>query len=370
MEIKRKVLVIGGGPAGSTAAALLASNRIEVTLLEKDLSFRKPCGGGIPSVAFDEFDIPRDQILKEIRKVRLVPPAGETVEVDINPDRLMIVERSAFDNFLRNSARASGAEVLEGKFISAEKVDKLFSCKIMQADREIRCAAEYIIAADGVNSRVRQSQGIGPNSAVYTISEQVSGSSPDACEFWFSSAHAQNFYSWVFPSPEGVSIGTGSSDPRRVSNLLQIFKERIGFDERHYPAGPVRRKAFKIPRWRGDLYNRGNIIFSGDSAGQVMPLSYEGIYYAMKSGVCAAEAVLGGRASLYKKIWESRFFRTFWFCSKLNEYFLKSDSNAERLISLHKKSAVLEIAKNLWLSKNCESKTVQNYIKLVGKLFI
>lgn len=369
MKIKAKVLVIGGGPAGAIAASVLCGNGIEVILIEKNLSSRKPCGGGIPSLAFREFAIPPDQVHREVTSVKLVSPGNETVEVNLGPDKIMIVDRAKFDSFLRKKAEKEGAEILEGNFIGAEKENKLYSCKIERDGRELNLGAEYIIAADGVNSKVRASEGIRPNPTVFTISERISDMLTEKCEFWFSSSHAPGFYSWMFPAPEGISIGTAAADGRTIGRLLEIFRERLGFNNAGLN-GSRQTRMYKIPIWKGDLYNKGKIIFVGDSAGQVMPLSCEGIYYAMKSGQCAAEALLQDNANLYKKIWESRFYKAFWLCSRLNEYFLKNDTHAEMLVSLHKNITIQEIAKTLWLSKNAEVNTIRGYIKLLGKVFI
>ncbi len=366
MRIKTKVLVVGGGPAGATAASFLSKNGVEALLLEKNPAFVKPCGGGIPSIAFEEFAIPAEQVKREVNAIKLVSPDSNTVEIDLAPRKLLIVDRSRFDTFLREGARNAGAAVMEGRFINAERVRNLYVCRLVTDGEERECEAEFILAADGVNSRVRLSQGLKPVKTVYTISERINGPSPESCEFWFSSAHAPGFYSWVFPSPDGISVGTGSDDVGSIKRLFTVFKRRLGLPS-HSSNGGSQSKIYKIPKWSGDLYNKGNIIFAGDSAGQVMPLSYEGIYYAMRSGECAAEAILQGKAGLYREIWESRFHKVFLFASMLNAYFLKNDMHASRLVTLHRKKKIQEIAKNLWLSKDCKAVTLGGYIKLLGK---
>jgi len=368
MRIKTKVLIVGGGPAGATAASVLSKNGMEAMLLEKNPAFVKPCGGGIPSVALEEFAIPGEQVKKQVGVIKLVSPDGDAVEIDLAPKKLIIVDRSGFDTFLRENARKSGARITEGRFVSAELVKNIYVCRVVTDDKEMEYEAEYIIAADGVNSRVRLSQGLKPVKTVYTISERINGPSADKCEFWFSSAHAPGFYSWVFPSPEGISIGTGCEDAGSIKQLFESFKRRLGLPPDEPANGGSRSRIYKIPKWNGDLYNEGNIIFAGDSAGQVMPLSYEGIYYAMRSGECAAEAIIQGRADFYKNIWEGRFYKVFLLSSMLDAYFLKNDIHAKRLVSLHKRQKIQEIAKSLWLSKDCKTVTLCGYIKLLGKL--
>ncbi len=365
MKHKTKVLVVGGGPAGSTAASVLARQGIEVLLLEKKTLFSKPCGGGISSVACKEFYIPERQMQKKVDTVRLISPRGNTVCIDLNPEQLCIVDRLQFDGYLRERAAQAGAEVLEGTFQGVTSRKKFYRTSLTDGEGRKEIESEYIIAADGVNSKVRNSLGIGAQPALLTISEKIGGLQSDACEFWFSSQHAHSFYSWVFPSANGISAGTGSGFPGRIKHLFETFKRRM---QLHNHEGEM--NMHRIPVWKGDLYNRGNILFAGDSAGQVMPLSFEGIYYSMKSAELAAEAVIKGDAGLYRKTWKGLLYKRFLFMSKLSSYFLKNDVHTEKLVSLHSKPEVQEAAKALWLFKDQETGNLRKYLRFVGKLFI
>ncbi len=81
MKLSAKVLVIGGGPAGATAARFLADQGIDVILLERNLFFVKPCGGGLSIGAFDELGIPKTAIKKEVKKIRVISPLGERLDI-------------------------------------------------------------------------------------------------------------------------------------------------------------------------------------------------------------------------------------------------------------------------------------------------
>lgn len=359
--LSAKVLVVGGGPAGATAARFLAQNGVDVILLERNLSFVKTCGGGVPLSTFDELGIPKTVIKKEVNNVKIVSPIGECLDIELRGGSLAIVERGVFDNVLRKQAEEHGVKVLEGEFLGIAN-DKPYKVEANVGEAKTEIVSEYIIAADGVNSKVRRSLAIKPSRSLFTVCEYIKGTQTNACEFWFGSYHAPGLYSWIFPAAGGFSIGTGCFEPGGINIFLRRFKER----KKIMTEG--RKRVYRIPMWKGDLYNKGRVLFSGDSAGQVLPLIYEGIYYAMKSGEFAARAVIAGRVDHYKKLWKDRFQKRFTFMDKLRNYFLKDDVSAEKLVALYRRPEVQEASMNLWLRKDSSREGIMRYIKLFGKL--
>ncbi|MEW6162808.1 MAG: geranylgeranyl reductase family protein [Nitrospirota bacterium] len=361
MKLKTKVLAVGGGPAGAIAARYLAEWGVEVVLLERNLSFKKPCGGCVPLSAFDELGIPKMAIRKEVKCIRMVSPMGERLDIELRGGSLAIVEREEFDRMLRDEAEKKGVEIIEGEFtgIITDGKEHRIVANVKGVRTEIM--TEYVIAADGVNSRIKAALGIKSSKCLFTLSERIGGVKTDFCEFWFGSLHAPGFYSWVFPAREGISAGTGSSEPRKVLALFKRFKEKRGIAQEGL------RRVYKIPIWTGDLYNKGNIIFAGDSAGHVMPLTYEGIYYAMKAGEFAARAIIEKKVANYKRMWKIRFQKRFSLMDKIGNYFLKNDLSAERLVALHRRPEVQEASMRLWLRKDSSREGLQSYIKLFRK---
>jgi len=395
--LRTNVLVIGGGPAGSTAARFLAENNIDTILVERDLSYIKPCGGGIPSTALHELNISEEVVKKKINKMRIVSPKGEDVEVELKGGHLCITGRGDFDSKLREMAADKGASIMEAEFIRFDEVDRNITSTVRKrsAGEEIKIKSDYVIASDGITFRAGSSIRHERPDCLYTISAHIKPTpsleggglgGDDACEFWFGSNHASNFYSWVFPSQEYSSIGTGSKNPKELTALLDRFiRRRFGI----YPPNPPLAKggirggaaenflgqnlinkprAFKVPEWNGTLFNTKNILFAGDAAGIVMPITYEGIYYAMKSGEFAARAAIEGRPALYKKLWNSRFRNRFLLMSKIRNYLFKSDSNIEKFVALHKLPEVQEIAMRLWLKKEAGSSALISYMKIFKHL--
>jgi geranylgeranyl reductase len=360
MRLSTKVLVIGGGPAGAIAARFLAESGVDVILLERNLSFVKPCGGAVPLYAFDELGIPKTIIKKEVKAIRIVSPQDESIDIELKGENLTMVERGEFDRALRNCAVEKGAEVIEGEFINII-TNKMYKIEANIGEGKAGIISEYIIAADGINSKVRRALGIKPPQAFYTVSERIKEVKIDHCEFWFGSSHAPNSYSWVFPKAEGISAGTASLVSKDINTLFERFKER----RRITPEG--KKRIYRIPIWKGDLYNKDRVIFAGDSAGQVMPLIYEGIYYAMKAGEFAARALIEGKVDNYKRIWKTRFQKRFVLMDKLRNYFLKDDLSAGKLVALHRRPDIQEASLRLWVRKDSSREGLKSYIRLFGK---
>ena len=116
------VAIIGGGPAGATAAADLADSGHRVLLLDRDGRI-KPCGGAVPPVLLREFEIPESLLEARVNTARMISPANEEVDMTIG-GFVGMVDRETFDEWLRNRAAEKGAERRTGKFERFERDEK------------------------------------------------------------------------------------------------------------------------------------------------------------------------------------------------------------------------------------------------------
>ena len=114
------VVVVGGGPAGATAAEDLAHAGRRVALLDRAGRI-KPCGGAIPPRLIADFQIPDAQIVARITTARMISPTGRRVDIPIEGGFVGMVDRGPFDAFLRDRAAAAGAEPLTGTFQRLER---------------------------------------------------------------------------------------------------------------------------------------------------------------------------------------------------------------------------------------------------------
>ena len=100
------VVVIGGGPAGATAASDLAKAGHSVLMVDRE-GRTKPCGGAIPTRAIRDFDLPNHLIKAKIGAARMISPSKKTVDMEIGDIGFVgMVDRDEFDPWLREIGRA------------------------------------------------------------------------------------------------------------------------------------------------------------------------------------------------------------------------------------------------------------------------
>jgi len=109
------VIVVGGGPAGATAAADLASRGRSVLLLDRAGRI-KPCGGAIPPRLIQEFEIPDELLVARATAARMVSPSNRSVDMPIEGGFVGMVDRDVFDEWLRERAASLGAVRRTGTF--------------------------------------------------------------------------------------------------------------------------------------------------------------------------------------------------------------------------------------------------------------
>jgi len=169
-----------------------------------------------------------------------------------------------------------------------------------QGDTEMtsRVRARAVIGADGARSEVARQAVTGgdPMPCVFAYHEIVrrpatlpEGYDPTRCDVVYDGRLSPDFYGWVFPHGDTLSIGTGSADKGfSLRTATAALRESSGMAG----AETVRREGAPLPmkplaRWD----NGRDVVLAGDAAGVVAPASGEGIYYAMYGGQLAAEAV-------------------------------------------------------------------------------
>lgn len=347
-------VVVGGGPAGATAATDLARQGHQVVLLERGGRI-KPCGGAIPPQLIEEFAIPQDLLVARIRSARMVSPSEKKVDMPINDGYVGMVDRDVFDPWLRDRARAAGADVRTGSFDSLERTTDgqvLVHYTGRRDDGEPvarTLKTKALIGADGAKSRIaRQSMPDVPQvpwvAAYHEIVESPASDAaadfdPQRCDVWYQGKLSPDFYAWVFPHGDKTSIGVGTARKGfSLRGAVRDLRKTIGLED----APTVRCEGAPIPMRPMKRWDDGrNVVLAGDAAGVVAPASGEGIYYAMTGGRLAAEAVgefVHSADPAALRLARKRFMRShgkvFWVLGMLQRFWYANDKRRERFVSM------------------------------------
>ncbi|PXW55033.1 geranylgeranyl diphosphate reductase [Methylobacterium sp. B4] len=359
------VVVVGGGPAGATAAADLAAGGRRVLLLDRAGRI-KPCGGAIPPRLIRDFAIPDALLVARIRSARMVAPSARHVDMPVGDGFVGMVDREHFDPFLRERAGLAGAEVRDGLF---ERITRetpgvaTIHYRLGKGGEERRAQARLVIGADGATSNVGRAEIPGHVRmrqvfAYHEIVRRPAGAEHDEarCDVYYQGRLSPDFYAWIFPHGETVSVGTGSARKGfSLRSAIRDLRAGTGLDA----CETIRREGAPLPlkplkRWD----NGRDVLLAGDAAGVVAPASGEGIYYAMLGGRLAAQTaetflVTGDARSL--ALARKRFMRlhgrVFWILGMMQWVWYRSDGLRERFVAICKDKDVQQLTWDAYMNK-------------------
>jgi geranylgeranyl reductase family protein len=305
------VVVVGAGPAGTSAAVTLARLGRQVTLVDRAVFPRdKCCGDGLTVAALrrlEDLGLDPAEVAswQPVTEVAVVAASGRQVQLPLGSTESGLFAVSArrmdLDAALVDVARRAGVEVLEGRPVTA--VTQAGPSVAVDLDDGTRLLAPYVIAADGMWSPVRRSLGLTPPGYLgewQAGRQYLADTSPDARKLWvWFEPDMIPGYAWSFPLPDGtVNVGYGvikGANPALKGQCID-WTERphiaavLGPDAT--PAGPWR--AWPIPTrvGRSSLAGLGGrVLIAGDAAGACDPMTGEGIAQALETGEEAARAI-------------------------------------------------------------------------------
>jgi len=363
------VVVVGGGPSGATAARDLASLGRHVLLLDRAGRI-KPCGGAIPPRLIRDFDIPDHLLVAKVNSARMVSPSDKQVDMPIDGGFVGMVDRDVFDEWLRERAVQAGARRRTGLFKRFERDASGTTIVYYEArgadgtmaERAVRTRA--LIGADGALSGVARQclPGADRLPFVFAYHEIVRSPRPEAdfdgtrCDVYYRGTVSPDFYGWVFPHGDTVSVGTGSA--RKGFSLRDSvggLRDAAGLGS----AETIRREGAPIPLHPLPRWDDGHsVLLAGDAAGVVAPASGEGIYYAMIGGRLSAEAV-----DLFLETGDAKALRTarkrfmkmhglvFWILGVMQWYWYSNDRRRERFVSICRDRDVQKLTWDAYMNK-------------------
>ena len=384
-EMTYDVVVVGGGPAGATAAHELARRGRSVLLLDRAWRV-KPCGGAVPPQLLTDFEVPESLLVARINEARMISPKGRNVDIPVGQGFVGMVDRDVFDEWLRARAAAAGAARRTGAFVRREH-DADGVARVVYTDGRSRHGAEqsvrarFIIGADGALSQVarqcipRADEG----KFVFAYHEIVESPTVDSeafahdrCDVYYQSPLSPDFYAWIFPHGKTTSIGTGSLQKGfSLKGSVARLREATGLDQ----ARTIRTEGAPIPLHPLPIWDDGKeVVLAGDAAGVVAPASGEGIFYAMTGGRLAADAVEAALATRSARALASarkRFMRAhgqvFWVLDIMQRFWYTDDDRRERFVAICRDEDVQRLTFDAYMRKRLVRAKPLSHVRIFFK---
>jgi geranylgeranyl reductase len=379
------VVVIGGGPAGSTAAHDLARAGRSVLLLDRAWRV-KPCGGAVPPQLLKDFDVPESLLVARINEARMISPKGKTVDIPVGKGFVGMVDREVFDEWLRERAANAGATRLTGAFVRRER-DADGVARIVYTDGRSRQGGEKsvraraIIGADGALSQVARKCVPRANEGKFVFAYHEIIKSPEAnselfahdrCDVYYQGPLSPDFYAWIFPHGKTTSVGTGSLQKGfGLKESVSQLRAATGLDSLE----TIRKEGAPIPLHPLPRWDDGrDVVLAGDAAGVVAPASGEGIFYAMTGGRYAADAVEEFLATANVKALAKarrRFLsdhgQVFWVLDVMQRFWYSNDDRRERFVAICRDKDVQQLTFDAYMQKKLVRAKPLSHVRIFFK---
>jgi flavin-dependent dehydrogenase len=364
------IAIVGGGPAGALAAALLANGGKEVLLFEEKLAWEKPCGGGLTHKALQRYPFLAAGCAgsKTVEDCELISPSGRRVRLQLQYP-VAIFPRLALNGLLLERARRAGVGIFKERVTRIEASGGAW--RLFTPQHEYR--ASFVIMAAGARNSFRSQflSQISPNDLMVTAGYFIPGQT-SLMQLQFLKGIAG--YIWIFPRADHVSAGiAGKMGEASARDLRRMLEEwlRNHRGENGFCLEGARFYSHILPSFRAQTFDALRACgegwaMIGDSAGLVDPITGEGLYYALRSAELCADALLSGQLERYQGLLETEVLAELKLAARVSERFYKGEifggSVLEQMVSLTARSASLrELMSDLFAGK-------QGYLDLRARL--
>ena len=325
-ELNFDVVVVGGGPAGSSAAHMAAKNGCTVALIEKEKEIAQTVRtSGVTWISdIKKFGIP-EECYNPIKKFSFCSPKN-SVKISGEIAKAAVLDVRKTYRFLANRAKTSGSELFTSTNVTEVLKDDTGKCTgvIAKSDgKQIQFNSKVVIDASGFVSVIAKELGyvtqwkkFGAGAEFEVKTEKL-----EHDNWWLmvGQEYSPAGYAWIFPTSKdtariGVGIGKPDSDVDPTVRLNELLEKKLGPIK---DLGNIEKIEFHYGLIPNDGLSRktvyDNLILVGDSAGQANPLVLEGIRYAIRfgevAGQVAADAIKNGDTtemslSPYEKEWK------------------------------------------------------------------
>jgi geranylgeranyl reductase family protein len=285
------VLVVGAGPAGSSAARVAAEGGASVLLVDRARFPRyKTCGGGLIGISLAHLPASvLSTVEQDVREVRFSLRGGALKVHRRALPFLCLVQRERFDHALVQAAVAAGVTFRDSVVVkSVEEADGLVT---VTTDGSL-LRAHVVIGADGTSGRIGRYVGVqnrGTDLALEVELTRTTQSRAFDGSIAFDWGSAPGSYAWVFPKEEVLTVGViqAKGEPQQTRDYLDSWLQTTGLDTLE-----TERSSGHLTQWRApdSPLRLGSVLVAGDAAGLLDPWTREGLSFALRSGCWAGEA--------------------------------------------------------------------------------
>jgi geranylgeranyl reductase family protein len=285
----KTVAVLGGGPAGATAAEKLAGAGLRTIVFDEKLAWEKPCGGGITYKAYSQYPylLNNNTPKMTVRDTLLAAPRAGSIKMAMERP-LLIYSRFELNNMLLKRAEAAGAEIEKTRVLSLLRNANGWNIKTRSGDLQ----ADYCVVATGARNPLRD---VGTQYTAQDTMYALGYYVPDQqahIDIQFL-PHLEG-YIWVFPRCGHLSVGIcgkGESAQCLRSRLERYMDERAMSRANATFYGHML-PSLELRGWRNNRLSGDGWIAVGDAGGLVDPITGEGLYYAIRSGDLASKLII------------------------------------------------------------------------------
>ena len=343
-ELEYDIVVVGAGPAGSSAAYMAAKNGAKVALIEKEetVAYSVRTSGVTWLDAIDEFSIPED-CYNTIKNYSFCSPNNK-VTISDKISRAAVLDVRKTYRWLATQAEKQGVDIFLKTSVMdviQDEQDKIIGVKAGTSSEEFSFHSKIVIDASGFHSVVAKYMGLVTQWKRFGAGAEweVKVEHADSDTWWLmvGQEYSPAGYAWIFPLGDnvvriGVGIGKPQSNIDPTERLKDILEKKLGPIKELGEIKPIEFHYGLIPNdgpSRKTVYD--NLMLVGDTAGQANPLLLEGIRYAIRygrvAGEVAAEAIKSGDTSEkslieYEEIWKKAIEAKINSASKVQQRWL------------------------------------------------